>query len=61
MFGLPGGQRGGEEGRRGETYREAGWPALHAVFLAALIGSHGLVGWRGGGLRAKGILGKFLC
>lgn len=60
MFGLPEGQRGAKGRNGGETYWETGWPPLHAVFLAALIGSHGLVGWRGGGLRAEGILGKFL-
>lgn len=45
--------------RRG-AYRETGWSGLHAVFLTALVGSHGLVGRRSVGLGAKGILGEFL-
>lgn len=42
------------------AYRQAGRSGLHAVFLTALAGSHGLVGSRSVGLGAKGILGKFL-
>lgn len=45
--------------RRG-AHRQTGWPGLHAVFLTALVGSHGLVGRRSTGLRAEGILGEFL-
>lgn len=46
--------------RRQRAHRQTGWPALHAVFLTALVGSHGLVGRRSAGLGAKGILGEFL-
>ncbi|TNN86080.1 hypothetical protein EYF80_003497 [Liparis tanakae] len=42
------------------SHRQTGRPALHAVLLTALVGSHGLVGRRSAGLGAKGILGEFL-
>lgn len=42
------------------AHRQTRWPGLHAVFLTALVGSHGLVGRRSAGLGAKGILGQFL-
>lgn len=46
--------------KRQRTHRQTRWPALHAVFLTALVGGHGLVGRRSAGLRAEGILGEFL-
>lgn len=46
--------------KRWRTHRQTRWPALHAVFLTALVGGHGLVGRRSTGLWAEGILGEFL-